>query len=171
MRLFAERGYDNATIADIAAEAEVAPRTVTMYFPSKADIALSVPDELTERLTAVFRASPDLSFLDVVDRWLTAEGEHLDPELAGLTRSMFDANSQLQSRSGAAFAEVAAFAGPAFLRDVGLAPGHPMADVIGAATGAAISRYLTNGLHSSDQPALHAAFMHTLRALVRSARP
>jgi len=29
--LFAERGYDSTTIADIAEAAEVAPRTVAMY--------------------------------------------------------------------------------------------------------------------------------------------
>ena len=39
--LFAERGYDATTVADIAEAAEVAPRTVAMYFPAKQDIALS----------------------------------------------------------------------------------------------------------------------------------
>lgn len=39
-RLFAERGYDATTIADIAAAAEVAPRTIAGYFASKQDIAL-----------------------------------------------------------------------------------------------------------------------------------
>ncbi|HEX6582471.1 MAG TPA: TetR family transcriptional regulator, partial [Thermoleophilaceae bacterium] len=35
MRLFSERGYQATTIADIAAAAEVAPRTFFSYFPSK----------------------------------------------------------------------------------------------------------------------------------------
>ncbi|MYR59761.1 TetR family transcriptional regulator, partial [Streptomyces sp. SID625] len=66
MRLFAEQGYDGTTIADIAEAADVAPRTVSLYFPSKHDIALSVPDEVAARLTTVFKDRPDSGFLDVV---------------------------------------------------------------------------------------------------------
>lgn len=45
-RLFLDRGYENVTIADIAAAANVAKMTVTNYFPRKEDLALDRAEEL-----------------------------------------------------------------------------------------------------------------------------
>jgi AcrR family transcriptional regulator len=50
LRLFAERGYDETTISDIAAAAEVSPRTFFSYFPSKDDVVFA---EMDERLADV----------------------------------------------------------------------------------------------------------------------
>jgi AcrR family transcriptional regulator len=57
MRLFAERGYDATTIADVAAEAEVAPRTVPTYFPTKLDLALSYSTDAARRLLVMLDGS------------------------------------------------------------------------------------------------------------------
>src|SRR5919198_6134351 len=37
-RLFADRGFDQVTVADVAREAMVAPATVFNYFPTKEDL-------------------------------------------------------------------------------------------------------------------------------------
>src|SRR3954447_5092285 len=54
LRLFAERGYEETTIADIAAAADIAPRTFFGYFPSKEDVVFAEVDdrlgEVAERL-------------------------------------------------------------------------------------------------------------------------
>jgi AcrR family transcriptional regulator len=55
LELFAERGYRETTISDIAERAEVAPRTVTVHFPAKEELLLDAEpftlDSLRERLS------------------------------------------------------------------------------------------------------------------------
>ncbi|MFQ6142353.1 TetR/AcrR family transcriptional regulator [Streptomyces seoulensis] len=170
MRLFAERGYDGTTVADIAEAAEVAPRTVSMYFPSKHDIALSVPDEIAARLTAVFRDRPGSGFLDVVDTWLTGEADALDPELLALLTAMFEANPALKAHGSSQLAEAVRLTGPALAAATGLPESHPMHAVIGAAVGAALSQYFGTVLRHDDAPGTHPLFMACLRALVDTAR-
>jgi AcrR family transcriptional regulator len=95
--LFAERGYHATTVADIAELAEVAPRTVAMYFPAKQDIALSRFGDGVESLNAAMRARrPGEKYTDVLGRWLlTSQSEPSDRELTRLARRMFAANPDL----------------------------------------------------------------------------
>lgn len=50
MRLFATRGFDHVTVAEVAREAGVSEKTVFNYFPSKEDLFF---DEVPERLVAL----------------------------------------------------------------------------------------------------------------------
>src|SRR4029450_6991380 len=91
--LFAEQGYDATTVAEIAERAEVSPRTVAMYFPSKQDIAMSRFSEGADRLTEAMRERrPDERVVDVLGRWLRAEHESGEDELDELERRMFVAS-------------------------------------------------------------------------------
>jgi AcrR family transcriptional regulator len=97
-RLFAERGYDATTITDIAAAAEVAPRTVAIYFPSKQDIALSRFSAGADTLTAALRRrDAGESVTDVLDQWLRDDCLHADDELKLLGQRMFAANPELNA--------------------------------------------------------------------------
>lgn len=72
--LFSERGYAETTIADIAEAAEVAPRTVSLYFASKLDIALAPTVDALERLKcALHRSNESDSVIDVICDWLSEE--------------------------------------------------------------------------------------------------
>ena len=98
MRLFAERGFEQTTLADIAEEAEVAVRTVTGYFPSKLELATSFADEILARLHASLPLSPDTDLVEVFDRWLAQEEQSFDPERLELTDAMWAANPDLRDR-------------------------------------------------------------------------
>ena len=55
-RLFEQFGYPNTTVEQIAAAADISPRTFFRYFPTKA--ALLIPDQLTEPIIEMFLAAP-----------------------------------------------------------------------------------------------------------------
>lgn len=54
-RLFGLRGYEQVTVAEIAAEAEVSEQTVYNYFPVKQDLVLDQDAEVRERFTERIR--------------------------------------------------------------------------------------------------------------------
>ncbi|MGH3253103.1 MAG: TetR family transcriptional regulator [Trebonia sp.] len=57
-RLFGERGYDQVTVAEICAAADIGRRTFFHYFPSKEDLLSSPIREMAARLTAVLDQVP-----------------------------------------------------------------------------------------------------------------
>jgi AcrR family transcriptional regulator len=56
MGLFAARGFDAVTVAEVAEAAEVSVTTVFNYFPSKEDLFYDRQDEVVEHLSRVVRA-------------------------------------------------------------------------------------------------------------------
>jgi AcrR family transcriptional regulator len=55
-RLFAERGYENVAVSDVAREAEVAEQTVYNYFPTKERLVTDRDEHLHDRLTDLVRS-------------------------------------------------------------------------------------------------------------------
>src|SRR5438067_8462798 len=57
-RLFAERGYEQVAVTDVAREAEVAEQTVYNYFPTKEQLVLDRDQLVQDRLCDLIRSRP-----------------------------------------------------------------------------------------------------------------
>lgn len=74
LRLFAEDGYGNTTIARIAEQADVSPRTVATYFPAKEEIVLHLSEMTRERLECAVRERADgVDTMTALRQWLLEE--------------------------------------------------------------------------------------------------
>src|SRR5580704_12178811 len=114
LELFAERGYRETTISDIAERAEVAPRTVTVHFPAKEELLLDAEpftlDSLSERLSA---RRPHESALEALRDWMAttmteveANASELDGrfwERRALRAHIINNEPELRSRARAGY--------------------------------------------------------------------
>src|ERR687891_2936024 len=83
-RLFADRGFDRVTIAEIAREAQVAEATVFNYFPTKEDLFYSPLEAFGTRLVDAIRSrDPGETALAACRRFLLDAEGLLDEVEAG----------------------------------------------------------------------------------------
>src|SRR3712207_7638229 len=65
-RLFAERGFEAVTVAEVAAAADVSEKTVFNHFPTKEDLAFAGREEgIAQFVAALTQRTPGTSVLDV----------------------------------------------------------------------------------------------------------
>lgn len=141
MRLYRERGFDRMTVAEIAREADVAPRTFFGYFETKEDVFLGRGDDRLDRLVRAFRerdrGQPILAAIRPVllqdrESLLTSSGGRLPdlPELLrhpAMTHRLRERWNQWEDVLAQGIAE-----------DVGAAAGDPRPRVVAAAITGAI---------------------------------
>jgi AcrR family transcriptional regulator len=126
--LFLQRGYDQVSITEIAAAAEVSRRTLFAYFPSKDDLVLHrIADHQDEAARVVRERAPGEAPLDALHRHLRSALARRDP-ITGLcdtpevvafyqliinTPALASALSRYQTRSEKALAAALREATPA----------------------------------------------------------
>ena len=89
LRLFKERGFDQTTVADVAAAADVSVKTVFNYFPAKEDLFFDRADEIEQ------------VWLDAV-----ADRRQGEPLLAGLRRRVLSRFADYPNGPGVDFRKV-----------------------------------------------------------------
>lgn len=78
-RLFIERGFEATTIAEVAAVARVAKKTVTNYFPRKEDMALDIHKHFVSSLADIVIARmPGESALSALRREFASAAQRFD---------------------------------------------------------------------------------------------
>lgn len=122
LQLFAEHGFQGTTIAHIAAAAEVAPRTVSSYFPVKEELAFPDHVEAIEslRLALRDRAAGD-SALEILRTWLDdAVAKWLEkPEEMALRRRVIESDPALRAYELRVIDEMRDILGEEIARDLG----------------------------------------------------
>ena len=108
LRLVAERGLDRVSVDDIAAAADVSPRTFFNYFPSKDDAVVGLDPDHPRRLATALAArpadEPPVRALRAVVR-AEAAGMAAEPQLWPLRLQVIEAHPGLRMRLVGAFDE------------------------------------------------------------------
>ncbi|GAA3195590.1 hypothetical protein GCM10010486_76420 [Nonomuraea roseoviolacea subsp. carminata] len=106
LRLFAEKGYEETTLAEIAAEADVSTRTFFSYFASKEDVLLHDIQTRMERTIAIVAThAPDEPLSDLLMRIVrdalgqVADDEDYDAEKARVRIRLVTTVPGLQARA------------------------------------------------------------------------
>jgi len=103
VELFERHGYDKTTIADIAAAADISPRTFFGYFASKEDLLFADGDaRLQTALQAIEQRAPDEGPVDVVlraVREIAGSGDDMVGKMAQLRLRLIRAVPALRGRA------------------------------------------------------------------------
>jgi AcrR family transcriptional regulator len=145
--LFAERGYEQTTIAEIADAAEVSPRTIFAYFPSKEDILFCNQPQAEERLAQALRERPDgVTALDALRDFIAGS---LSPDHnEALRKRIVASNETLQRNERARFAPFEQLMVEAIAEDLNAGPDDIRPQIVAAALTAAFS-----AIHDHDPAA------------------
>ena len=108
LQLVAERGLEHVSVDDIAARADVSPRTFFNYFPAKDDAVLGLdPDVLTQQVQAFLLRPADETPIQALRAVAHDQAAEMatETELWPLRLRVIDAHPSLLGRLAASFGE------------------------------------------------------------------
>src|SRR5690349_23605001 len=125
LELFDRQGFHATTIPQIAAAADVSPRTVSGYYPAKEDLAFPDADERIGALERRLRSRPPgETTAETLQLWLpellSEDAPHADEHRR--RRAVIDANEELGAYEHRFMARAQTALTEAFAADLGVAP-------------------------------------------------
>jgi AcrR family transcriptional regulator len=138
VELFAERGYDETTLAEVAEAADISPRTIFAYFDSKEEILFCEAVAEIDGLKDALRQRPEGSTtIDALRGVLSSMGP---PDAPGKLRKQIIASSPaLKLKMRARVAELEPVLVESFAQDLGCDPDDVRAVLIAASATAAFT--------------------------------
>ena len=155
LQLFAERGYDQTTLADIAEAADISPRTIFAYFESKEDILFCDEPSMYERLAQTLNdRPPGATTVDALREFISAIDE--SDEQTKLRKRIIGANEGLRLSERGRSAAIEQLITESIAKDLGdIGPDDVRPRMIAASVTAAFSAVRDRLQEGSAEPISH----------------
>jgi len=153
LRLFDERGFEKTTIADIAAAADIAPRTFFGYFRSKEDVVFADFPEVSEQIARRLRERDEgETAIDALKAWFAERLEDIDPTDARdrCRRRVIEQSDTLAAHEQAMLGQVANLLAEEVARDLGDDPDDVRPRMVAAAAAAALDSVVRQGIKNAE---------------------
>jgi AcrR family transcriptional regulator len=137
LELFAERGYDDTTLAEIAEAAGVSTRTIFAYFPGKEDILFSTLQTMLGALAQALAERPAGTDTLTALREFVLSSEHEKTELDCRVGEVIAADPTLSIHKRARIAQLQEVLASAIADDLGVEPDDLRPQVAAASLAAA----------------------------------
>lgn len=169
LELFAQGGYDATTIAQIAEAAEVSPRTVSLYFPSKLDLALAYSTDAAIRFSdAIAQKAPAETTIDVLTKWHQAEFQDYGG-LRALHREMLASNGALRGAQTPEITAARRASGRSLAAELGRPYDDPVVLLVAGAFDGVLAALSTLHLEEGDPSDAVALSRTVLQAVIAAA--
>jgi AcrR family transcriptional regulator len=156
-RLFAERGFQATTVAEIAAAADIAPRTFFAYFPSKEAVVFHDFDGLFASLKQTIEGRPEgETAIDALRRWLdvSLSPNHDETEEAAVRKRMCIDEPSLAAHQQHLLSKLEEILRDGVARDLGEPPDGLRPKLVAAAAVAALQAIDSERHDKSESMAL-----------------
>ena len=161
LKLFAERGYDQTTLAEIADSADVSPRTIFSYYESKEDILFCEEPSHLDRLKETLEERPPGATTVDALREFVASVPAPDDE-AMLRKQVIAANPDLLMKLRARMGQLESLLIDSIARDLGAGPDDIRPPLIAASITAAFTTARDRFEAATGEPLTHEQAMQIL---------